>query len=321
MTSKLRVGVIGRGKWGKRIVETLQTKTQHCECTWTADSHSQFGTYFLNPIGDTHPADFVVIATPYSTHAQLMRKCCEQGLPFIVEKPAAPIWELKKLHDDFPVTRPFLCNHTLLFNPAVETMVKFAQGFIHQGTPIELRGEHGGLGPVRIDCNALLDYGSHGIALALWLSGAKRVQALRLYCGEQNESVAVQGVPLYGAQNFIFEARFEHLKVQLRIGNNYPKKRLLYTIEYDIGQGAPITHRFREFPERELLSYIGSDLIEVPFTAIDPLTNVLDTFARVVKGEVKTDARFGWNLPLETMRVLETCNELLRAAPHSDSMN
>ena len=161
------------------------------------------------------------------------------------------------------------------------------------------------------DCNALLDYGSHGIALALWLSGAKDIRAIRLHCGEKN----------VGAQNFTFEAMFEHLKVSLRIGNNYPKKRLLYTLRYDIGLGPSLTHRFREFPERELLSYTGSNLVELSFRSIDPLTNVLDTFAEVVKGEREADERFGWHLPLKTMDVLETCNELLRAAPHSDEVN
>lgn len=337
-TMKLRVGVIGRGVWGKRIIETLCTKTQHCRHLWNCDSRDKLEA-FLGP-EYTKPSniDFVVIATPFETHVKLMRECLLRGLPFIVEKPAGNYWELKKLFSDFPATRPFLCNHTLLFNPAIEAMVKHAQDFVHQGTVIELRGEHGGPGPVREDCNALLDYGSHGVAFALWLSGAKNICAIRLYCGEKCQTNGMElttrdengfsacpqcgirtngsfcpecGHSMWGAQNFTFEARFEHLKIHLRIGNNYPKKRMLYTVQYDIGLGSSLTLRFREFPERELLGYIGSDLIEMPFAEIDPLTNALETFAKVVKGEAEPDARFGWHLPLETMHVLETCEGLL----------
>ena len=326
MNAPLRVGVIGRGAWGSRIIATLLTKTRHCEHAWDCDSKVKLeeilGPKFTTP----STVDFVIIATPYHTHAKLMEQCFDRAIPFIVEKPAANVFELQKLSVKYATsvvgrvsTTPFLVNHTFLFNPAIEAMVNFAHRFESRGTPIELRGEHGGMGPIRDDCNALLDYGSHGIALALWLSKAEKVHAIRLYCGTKAVLKGTQVPDLHGPQNFTLEAHFEHLKFHLRTGNAYPKKRLLYTTVYDIGQGDPMTHRMREFPERELLSYLGSDLLEMPFaTDIDPLTNALDTFARVMKGELPTDERFGWDLPLRTMQVLETCDELLREADRED---
>lgn len=295
MTSKLKlkVGVFGNGAWGKRIAETLNTKTQHCKLFAQATRSAV--------LNDPWSADFVIIATPYSTHADLMAQCFERRIPFIVEKPAAPYVELNKLHEKYGTGCPdFLVNHTLLFNPAVEVMAAWAHKSGH--SPVELRGEHGGAGPVRNDCNALYDYGSHGIALGLWLGG--KPQTMRLEEGEPPSSVEKVSK---NSQNFHLRATFGHMKLSLRVGNNYPKKRLLYTAVYDDG----LTHRFREFPERELLSYAGADLIEVPFTSIDPLTNALDTFAQVVKGDREPDSRFGWTLPLETMLVLAACNQML----------
>lgn len=312
--TKLKVGVIGNGAWGKRIQETLLAKTKHCEWKWsTSDREAPFLV----------PVDFVVIATPYATHAKLMEQCFERDIPFIVEKPAANYFELLKLQKKFDPgslsgasnAHPFLVNHTLLFNPAIESMVYFAHKSADQTTPIKLRGEHGGPGPVRSDCNALLDYGSHGVALGLWISRAENVRGVRLHVGKKNTKGFLDPKPpaLFNSQNFVLHAHFEHLKLELRVGNNYPKKRLLYTLDYEAGPSY-LAHRFREFPERELLSYIESDLWEMEFARdIDPLTNALDTFARVVKGERPMDERFGWDLPLRTMQVLESCEMMLRA--------
>lgn len=318
--SKLKVGVIGRGAWGQRLMATLQGKTKHCEQVWSAGADWR----------QAQPArpDFIVIATPYATHAKLMEQCFERAIPFIVEKPAANYYELKKLAEKYMgrIT-PWLVNHTLLFNPAIEAMVQFAHKGSDNFTAVKLRGEHGGPGPVRGDCSSLLDYGSHGVALGLWLSEAKTARALRLHVGKRNETSPSVNTgqfsmrktseqDLYGAQNFVLHARFEHLEFSLRVGNNYPKKRLLYTTEYNAGT-LSFTHRFREFPERELLAYVESDLWEVEYAKdVEPLTNALDSFARVVKGERAMDARFGWELPMRTMQVLATCDEMLRAAEY-----
>ena len=304
LPKKLHVGIIGEGAWAKRLVATLLGQTAHCDFSWCTKD-----PVVARENMQRRAADFVVIATPYTTHARYMGECFERKIPFIVEKPCASLTQLQALslqHYPSPTTPTFLANHTLLFNPAVEMMVNFAKRY-KGDVPVELRGEHGGPGPVREDCSGLTDYGSHGIALGLWLGDGARPVLLDLDVGDENTRVDDANRSRHGAQNYVLTFAVGALRVTLRTGNNYPRKRLLYTTRYEHG----LTHRFREFPERELLAYIGPDLLEMEFDRdTPPLANALDTFAQVVKGEREADDRFGWTLPLHVARLLAECGPL-----------
>lgn len=291
MTPKLRVGVVGMGAWGKRIIETLGNKTQHCYCAWSISRTPE------NTLRVDKP-DFVVIATPFKSHAAYMRLCLEARVPFIVEKPAASYTELVELQREFE-NPLMLCNHTLLFNPAIEALYK---SMVYQ-IPAQLRGEHGGPGPIRDDCSPLLDYGAHGIALALWLSGASHAVGLRVQATPEHGS---------GAQSYQLDASFAHLALTLRVSNKYEFKRLKYTT---VTLEGPV-YRFDDRDEHKLYRYSGPELSALPYQTHEPLTNALDTFAQMVRrqraGETVTDARFGWNLPIRVMRTLESAAELVR---------
>lgn len=298
---KLKVGVIGNGAWGKRIQATLKSKTKHCELA------NVFSRLHYSParFENLNRFSFIVIATPFQTHAQYMRLCLEQGVPFIVEKPAASYIELQQLHREFakpnavPGCPLMLCNHTLLFNPAIEAM-KAAMTY---QTPILLRGEHGGPGPLRDDCSALLDYGAHGVALGYWLSEAAHPVAIK---------VDATALTPEGAQSYCFQTFLKHLNVRLRVSNEYKFKRLKYTVEtaqYD-------TYRFDDRDEHKLYGYTGPRLEPLAYSPVEPLTNALDTFAVAVReqalGHVTRDTRFGWDLPMAVMATLESAEELVR---------
>lgn len=302
MASRLEVGVIGNGAWGQRIQETLRTKTQHCELG------TSFARQAYSParFEDLKRFDFIIIATPFKTHAQYMRLCLEQGVPFIVEKPAAPYVDLVRLRREFershvvPSSSLMLCDHTLLFNPAIEAMREAMQS----RTPVTLRGEHGGSGPIRDDCSALLDYGAHGLALAFYLSSARRMMGSTVIATPQTHE---------GARSYHLWAMAEHLETTLRVSNEYEFKRLKYTVE----TAEHDTYRFDDRDEHKLYRYSGPRLEALPYAPVEPLTNVLDTFAKAVRivkdGGIFTDARFGWDLPMAVMRALESAEESLRA--------
>lgn len=304
MTPKLRVGLIGYGAWGKRIANTLSTRTQHCYCGVSESGRDEKAVQALL----TSDVDFVAIATPFKTHAKFMRLCLERDIPFIVEKPAASYIELQQLRREFekpnavPSGPLMLCNHTLLFNPAIEVL---KAAMVYQ-TPSKLRGEHGGPGPLRDDCSALLDYGAHGIALAFWLSGAARVKGLYA----QGTPPSVSGTRSYGVQTLV-----EHLSTTLRVSNEYKFKRLKYTVETVEGS----TYRFDDRDEHKLYQYVGPKLEALEYASTEPLTNALDTFALAVRenalGHRVSDSRFGWDLPMVVMATLESAEELVRVEP------
>jgi predicted dehydrogenase len=73
----LRLGLIGRGRWGRNIERTLQS----------------FGDVAVIPIGrnERQPSglDGVLIATPSDTHAELAIPYIVDGIPTFIEKPMA----------------------------------------------------------------------------------------------------------------------------------------------------------------------------------------------------------------------------------------
>jgi predicted dehydrogenase len=108
----------------------------------------------------------VAIATPASTHADLLRAALKQGLHAFVEKPltlstadARELCQLATAQD-----RRLVVDHTYLFHPAVQqgrSLVQQGQlGRLRYGTSIRTH-----LGPVRSDVDVLWDLAIHDIAI------------------------------------------------------------------------------------------------------------------------------------------------------------
>jgi myo-inositol 2-dehydrogenase / D-chiro-inositol 1-dehydrogenase len=87
----MRVGVLGLGRIGAFHAETI---SRQVEDLIVADADAACAEEIAGRLGaragDAFDADAVVIATPTSTHADLLIEACRRGVPAFCEKPAAP---------------------------------------------------------------------------------------------------------------------------------------------------------------------------------------------------------------------------------------
>jgi len=115
--------------------------------------------------------DAAIIATPTSTHREIVEQCLGAGLHVLVEKPIAGTVEDAEALAQLAVgtSRTLMVGHTFLFNPAVRAI----KAYIDQGLLGEIRYmyfQRTGLGPIRQDVNALWDLAPHDLSmLRYWL--------------------------------------------------------------------------------------------------------------------------------------------------------
>jgi predicted dehydrogenase len=117
--------------------------------------------------------DAAIVATPTSTHREIVEACLGAGLDVLVEKPlAATVADAEALTALARGTaRTLMVGHTFLFNPAVRAI----KAYIDQGLLGEIRYlyfQRTGLGPIRQDVNALWDLAPHDFSMLRYWLGA-----------------------------------------------------------------------------------------------------------------------------------------------------
>jgi predicted dehydrogenase len=184
--SRLKLGVIGAGQWGKNHVRTAAALAEG-ELAAVCDTDPAVrarvarqypGVLCTAELGELlGRVDAVVIASPAGTHARLALECIRAGKPCLVEKPFA-----LSVQDADAVARaaaaarvPVLAGHLLVFHPAVERLRAMVRGG-ELGPVYYLYGLRVNLGQVRADENALWSFGPHDVSVALFLLEAAPVR-------------------------------------------------------------------------------------------------------------------------------------------------
>ncbi len=182
---KVGIGVIGCGHWGPnhvRVFAELDRSTVVSCADLNVVRLQRLRTRF--PFIETSPdhrsildnprVDAVVIATPTSTHAALVREALDAGKHVLVEKPLCPTSaEAVELRDHARERRRVLMvGHVFLFNNGIiklrELIAADALGRVHYLDAVRTN-----LGPVRGDVNALFDLGSHDLSIFNFLLDAR----------------------------------------------------------------------------------------------------------------------------------------------------
>ncbi|PYP46686.1 MAG: gfo/Idh/MocA family oxidoreductase [Gemmatimonadetes bacterium] len=179
--SRLKLGVIGAGAWGRNHVRTVGGLAE-AQLAAVCDADAKVREFVARQYPAAHVTadaadllgrvDAVVIASPAATHARFALQCVEAGKPCLVEKPFA-----LSVQDAEAVARaaadagvPVLAGHLLVFHPAVERLRALVQGG-DLGRIYYLYGLRVNLGQVRADENALWSFGPHDVSVALYLLG------------------------------------------------------------------------------------------------------------------------------------------------------
>ncbi|MBI2059045.1 MAG: Gfo/Idh/MocA family oxidoreductase [Nitrospirae bacterium] len=181
----IRIGLIGYGEWGPnhfRHFSTLPGSRVVCVCDLNATR--------LESLRPTHPdlelvsdadavlgrkdIDAVVIATPATTHFQLVKAALESGKDVLCEKPLTlKSSESDLLHEMAQRTKRILMvGHVFLFNAGIRRLKEYldrhALGTLHYIYSSRLN-----LGPVRQDVDVIWDLASHDVSIMNYLLQAE----------------------------------------------------------------------------------------------------------------------------------------------------
>ncbi|MBX3147134.1 MAG: Gfo/Idh/MocA family oxidoreductase [Gemmatimonadales bacterium] len=197
--SRLKVGVIGAGTWGRNHVRTLATMAGvelAAVCDTSEAVRARMAKTYPGALVTASATelldrvDAVVVASTARTHAELGIAAIRAGKPVLIEKPfalsgadaAAIVAESER------AGVPALVGHLLEFHPVIDRLKLMVQdGSL--GEVFYLYSQRVNLGQVRPDENALWSFGPHDISVALYLMGEAPVTV-----SAQGHSYLQQGI-------------------------------------------------------------------------------------------------------------------------------
>lgn len=179
--SPVRIALIGFGYWGPnyaRVLHELPGVQLVLVCDRDSGRVAQVRERYAGVDTCSQPddvfgradVDAVVIATPASTHQDLVRSALESGRHVLVEKPMAlEVSGSDALCDLAEAAgRILMVGYTFLYNAAVRKM-KECMAPDQFGRPYYLHATRTNLGPIRQDVNALWDLAPHDVSIFNYL--------------------------------------------------------------------------------------------------------------------------------------------------------
>ncbi len=318
MRRRLRLGLIGLGRWGQVYVKTLGDLADRCQLTHVATRRPD-AARFVPAAAKILPdwrelvrsaCDAVIVASATPTHSEILDACLAAGKPCLVEKPwCMDVNTAIRLHDRVATTGvPVLVNHTQLFDPAYQALTRALR---EAAEPIQaIVCEQMGFGPFRVDTPPLWDWGPHGVSLCLDLM--QRVPTRLAACG--------------GPANAAGHPELISLRLEfsggscawIQVGSLAPKKRRTlqiftagrrYVWNADASPQVTVSSWTPARAERTADVAAGAPLPLGPAEDRQPMERMLGLFLDGVNGGDR--AMFGTQLALDVTRVLAQAETVL----------
>lgn len=188
----IRVSIVGCGHWGAnylRIFQFMDGVEMVSACDQSEKPLAKIQKQYPNvqilkefsSVLEDSRTEAVVVATPASTHYELVKKSLLAGKHVLVEKPLAlSVEEAKELVELAEKSKKILMvGHTFLYNPAIRKMKEYIdQGVLGKIYYLQATRTH--LGLIRSDVSAVWDLAPHDISIFSYLLGkeAKKVSAV-----------------------------------------------------------------------------------------------------------------------------------------------
>lgn len=203
--ARVQVGLVGCGYWGLKLLRTF-VALGAARVIGCHDRNPRRLAELQQAFPDIQPVrtylellrhpliDAIVIATPTSTHASLIRQALRHGKHVFVEKPMAStlaharqIRALARRRG-----RVLLVGHVFAYHPAVGILRRWLRDK-RLGRIVYLRCTRTHLGPARTDVDVLWDVCSHDVSIVLDLVGAMprdvRAEGVRYHAGRSCDAV------------------------------------------------------------------------------------------------------------------------------------
>ncbi len=321
------IGVVGYGYWGPNLVRNLND-LPGADLRWLCDARQAAqeraatrypglrATAELDDLLGDAALDAIVVATPVSTHYDIVKAGLLAGKHVFVEKPLAAstsqALELGRLADDSGLV--LMPGHTFLYSPPVN-MIRDLIDAGEIGEIYSISTSRVNLGLHQPDASVVWDLGPHDFSI------------LRYWLGEVPNHVAAlsRGCILPGTADVAFinlehsSGTIAHVELswlapsKLRrttiIGS---KKMILYDDTstepvriFDSGVMIREPESFGEFK----FSYRTGDIVSPRVEAAEPLYLEMEDFCRAVR-EGSTP-RSSWQLGLDVVRVVESVDQSL----------
>jgi predicted dehydrogenase len=302
--SRLKVGVIGAGAWGRNHVRTAAASSE-AELVAICDTNPEARVSLMKQYPGATVTDSaarllekveaVIVATPATSHAELGNMAIEAGVPALIEKPfALTVADAEQLAEKAEKRNvPILVGHLLEYHPVVERL-KEMLGKSELGDLYYLYSQRVNLGQIRPDENALWSFGPHDVSVALYLLGEMPVTLSaqgKSYLQQGIEDVVflnltfASGVMAHVQMSWLDPHKVRRLTVvgsrQMAVFDDMqPREKL--TI-YDKGVNRPPEYR----SYGESLTIREGDIFIPRLPNVEPLTVQFQHFIRVVRGEEK----------------------------------
>jgi predicted dehydrogenase len=328
---QLRVGLIGFGLWGPhyaRILSGTMTGARLAACAEPAAS--RLAAFDRMYPGARAYADYrrmlrdgdldaVIVATPTSTHREIVEACVDAGMHVLVEKPLAATVEDADYLVQLGQTsrRVLMVGHTFLFNPAVRAI----KAYIDEGLLGDIRYlyfQRTGLGPIRQDVNALWDLAPHDFSmLRYWLNADPLDLVARGQSYLKSGTEDVVFVTLNYPERVLASVHVSWLDpVKVRSVTVVGDKKMVVFDDTHATEKIRIYDRGADYQPREggfaefIAAVRDGDIVIPRLEQREPLREQLEHFAECVRTghEPITSARDG----AAVVRVLERAQEELR---------
>lgn len=194
-----RVALAGCGRWGRHILRDL--RTLGCEVPVVARSEASRGratdggaSEIVAEVGALRGVDGVVVATPTSTHAEVVAEALDLGVPVFVEKPlTAEVESARRLAAAAP-ERLFVMDKWR-YHPGVRELARIARSG-ELGEVVGIHSRRVTLGHRYSDVDTVWIHAPHDLAIALEILGevpAPRSAVPELVGGELAGLTAILG--------------------------------------------------------------------------------------------------------------------------------
>ncbi|HEV7662858.1 MAG TPA: Gfo/Idh/MocA family oxidoreductase [Chloroflexota bacterium] len=325
---RVRVAAVGCGYWGPNVIRNLDAIDGfELSCICDVDPrrlapvaarfpYVQTTSNIDDILGDAS-IDAVYIATPVSTHHDLVRRALEAGKHVLVEKPLATSIEQAESLGQLAAARglTLMVGHTFVFSPPVRKVKELIDGGT-VGPIYYVETTRVNLGLFQKDVSVLWDLGPHDVSMLIYWLGEVPTQVSargRSYPGQALEDVAF--VTLEFPSGILAQMQISWLAPsKLRRTSIVGRQRMIVYDDVEPVEKVKIYDRgvdrqpasYGEFQ----LTYRSGDILSPRLDTTEPLYIECEHWLRCIQTGQEPDT--GQRSAVEVVRVIQAAERSIR---------